>query len=216
MSEFLLKYAPPLGAGYLKLVKATSRYKIDGKENLIAARSVKGAAVWVVWHNRQLGALVLHQDINLGSVISQSFDGELIARVVKRLGHSPLRGSSTRGGTGALKALLRHAKNGFDVSITPDGPKGPRYQVQKGAAFAAIRTGLPVLPLGVAATPKKVFTKSWDNFQLPLPFSTVQIVYGKPLHFKKDDPIDEVQEEIRIALCRATERADELLGVSSP
>ena len=215
MSNWLVTLVPPLGVGYLKLVRLTGRYHETGLEHYHAARAEKGCALWVVWHNRLLGAITTHANKGIGAVISQSQDGELISRAVERMGYHALRGSSSRGGVEALRGVFRHARAGYDVVFTPDGPKGPRYEVQPGAAYAAQRLGLPVLPLGVAASPKKVFA-SWDRFQLPLPFSRVEIVYGKPLIFSKKDPVETIQEQIRDAIMAATLEADRILGVESP
>lgn len=213
--KLTLLIVPFLGALYLKLVKLTGTYRVEGGEHLESVEKGGRGSVWVVWHNRLIGAIILHRGKNVGALISQSYDGELIARVVERLGYTALRGSTTRGGAGALKAVLRHIRAGHAAVFTPDGPKGPRYEVQQGAAYAAMKAGVPVLPLGVAASGKKVF-RSWDRFQLPLPFSKVQVVYGVPLTFTGDEDVDEVREKIRAALTRATEEADRLLGVHSP
>jgi lysophospholipid acyltransferase (LPLAT)-like uncharacterized protein len=215
VADTLLKLAPPLGAGYLKLVRATSRYREHGIDNLFKAHEGESNAIWCVWHNRLIGAIAEHAWKGMGAVISQSRDGELIARTVERLGYVPLRGSTSRGEAMVLRKVLRHTRDGNDVVFTPDGPRGPRYQVQQGVAYAAMKLGLPVLPLGVGASSKKVFA-SWDRFQLPLPLGKVQIVYGKPLRFSPDDDIEEVMERIRVAITEATELADELLGVESP
>lgn len=213
--KLVLLIVPLLGALYLWLVKITGSYRVSGLAHLEAVEKGGKGSVWVVWHNRLIGAIILHRGKSVGALISQSYDGEIIARVVERLGFVPLRGSTTRGGTGALKAVLRHIRAGHAAVFTPDGPKGPRYEVQSGAAYAALKAGAPVLPLGVGSSPKKVF-RSWDRFQLPLPFSRVQVVYGAPLLFKGDEDLEEVREKIRDALTRATEEADRLLGVDSP
>jgi lysophospholipid acyltransferase (LPLAT)-like uncharacterized protein len=210
-----LKAAPPVGAAYLRFVNLTGRYRVTGEEHLQWIRREHGQALWVVWHNRLLGAIAMHGNENIGAVISKSKDGELIARAVERLGYTPLRGSTSRGQTGALKGLLRHVSKGFDVVVTPDGPRGPRYRVQPGAAWIAMKTGFPILPVGVGASPKVVF-KSWDRFQLPLPFGRVSVVYGKPLLFGKDEPVEEVREKIAAALTLATDEADRMLGTVSP
>jgi lysophospholipid acyltransferase (LPLAT)-like uncharacterized protein len=215
VSDWLVKLVPPIGAGYLRLLRAVARYREVGRERMESARAEAGGGVWVVWHNRLLGGIPLHIDRNFGAVISQSKDGELISRVVEMIGFVGLRGSSSRGGSEAFRAVMRHTRKGLDVVFTPDGPKGPRYQVQVGAAVAAMRTGKPVFPIGVGASPKMVFG-SWDRFQVPWPWSKIQMVYGEPLYFDKDQPVEEVQEAIRVALNAATEEADRRLGTESP
>jgi lysophospholipid acyltransferase (LPLAT)-like uncharacterized protein len=174
-----------------------------------------GAVLWAFWHNRLLGPLVSYRYQGTGVVISQSRDGELIARVVEGFGCVALRGSSSRGGSQALRGLLRHLRSGRDVAFTPDGPRGPRYTVRPGLAYLAAKTGLPVVPTGVAYSRKAVFA-SWDRFQLPLPFATVLLHLGSPLYVSADTPEETASQEIRRALAAATEAAEERLGVSSP
>lgn len=215
MNRWLLRIAPPLGARYLRLLKRVARYDEIGRERLEAARAEAGGGIFVIWHNRLLGGLPLHLDHNIGAVISQSDDGELLSRAMERIGFVGLRGSSSRGGSEAFRGVIKHLRKGFDVSLTPDGPKGPRYQVQPGAAVAAARSGKPVFTVGVGMSPKLVFG-SWDRFQAPWPWSKIKVVYGEPLYFHKDQPIEEVQEAIRAALTQVTEEADRLLGVESP
>jgi hypothetical protein len=157
----------------------------------------------------------VHRDEGIGVVISQSRDGELISRVVGGLGYVSLRGSSSRGGAQALRAVVRHIRRGGDVAFTPDGPRGPRYTVQPGVSYLARKTGHPVIPLGVGMSRKWV-VNSWDRFQVPLPLGTVRICYGEPLSFDADDPETVVTESIRAALAGATQEADALLGVRSP
>lgn len=213
--DWVMTLAPSLGAGFLRLVRLTSRYRVKGRENLDTIKRGPGRGVWVCWHNRLLGAIALHTSKNIGALISQSRDGELIARTVSRLGYAPLRGSTSRGSSGVLRAAMAHLEGGFDVVFTVDGPRGPRYVVQQGAAFAARNAGVPVLPVGIGATPKFVL-RSWDRFQIPLPFSRVQVVYGEPLTFARDESIDQVKRRIGEALTRVTEEADAMLGVVSP
>lgn len=214
MSDWVVRLVPPLGRGYLRLVSATSRYRMEGQELYQEARA-EGPVLFVFWHNRLLGPVMPYRGRGFGMVISRSRDGELASRLAAGLGYVPLRGSSSRGGAAAVLAVLRHIKSGFDVGITPDGPKGPRYRVQLGAAYAAARSGAPVVPLGVGMSRRAIFS-SWDRFQLPLPFGTIQLVHGRPLRFRRSDDPEQVAETIREALTAATERADQLLGVTSP
>lgn len=213
--DLLVALAPPLGRGYLRLAAATSRYRFAGRERLAAARARGGPILSCFWHNRLLGPVIPHRDERAGVVISQSRDGELVSRLVEGFGYVGLRGSTSRGGSGALRAVLAHLRQGLDIAVTPDGPKGPRYRVQQGIAYLAARTGLPVVPVGVGMSRKAVFS-SWDRFQVPLPFGTIQLVYGEPLVFGREDELEGVAEAIRSALSSMTDEADRLLGVTSP
>lgn len=215
MADFILNLAPALARGYLRLLGLTCRFSEEGIENYRLAHGEEGKAIWVLWHNRLLGPIPRHVRKNIGVVISQSRDGEMISRVVEPFGYKALRGSSSRGGAAALRGVLRHSKDGNIVAFTPDGPRGPRYTVHPGVAYAAQRTGLYVMPMGVSSSKKKVFG-SWDRFQMPLPFSRIQLVYGKPLLYSEEEGIEGFCESVRRGLISANERADELLGVTSP
>ena len=220
-----------LGRGYLRLVALTSRCRFLGLERVENGRVAGEPILWAIWHNRlvggvqgylwaawrnlSLGGAYPYRDQRIGVMISRSRDGELISRVVEGLGYAPLRGSTSRGGAIALRALLRHLKEGGDVVLTPDGPRGPRYEVQPGVAYLARKTGLAVIPVGIGMSRKKVF-RSWDRFQLPLPFGTVHVVFGDPVRAPREASDEDVAEAVRAALVEVNEEADASLGVVSP
>lgn len=210
-----MRLAAALGRGYLRLLQATCRFRQEGATEPVRAARERGPVLWAFWHNRLLGPLVPYRAQGSGVVISQSRDGELITRVVEGFGYVGLRGSSSRGGSQALRGLLRHLRAGRDVAFTPDGPRGPRYTVHPGLAYLAAKTGHPVVPMGVAYSRKAVFS-SWDRFQLPLPFATVLLHLAEPLHVSAEMPEGEADEAIRQALVAATEAAEARLGVRSP
>lgn len=214
MADWLAAAAPLLGRGYLRLIRATCRFRLEPWP-LAPDAGGGGVTLLALWHNRLLGPIVPYRQRGIGVVISRSRDGELISRVVAACGYVPLRGSSSRGGSAALRATLAHLQSGRDVVFTPDGPRGPRYRVQPGIAYAAAKSGRPVIPVGVGMT-RKLVVRSWDRFQLPLPFSAVQVCFGDPLTFGAADPVASIGEAIRQELAGVTARADRLLGVTSP
>ena len=108
MHSALLRWGPSLGAGYLRLVGATTRYRVVGEERVLAERRTRGPVLAAFWHNRLLGPVIPFRDRGSGVAISQSDDGELISRVVEAFGYVPIRGSSSRGGSQVLRAMLRH------------------------------------------------------------------------------------------------------------
>lgn len=211
MSSLLVKVVPPVTILYLRLLRATLTFREEGREKFDAL----GPSIWSVWHNRLMAPIMHLTGLGVGAVVSQSDDGEMITRVMLKFGIVGLRGSSSRGGANALRGILRHAKAGNPVAFTPDGPTGPRYKVKPGIAYAAQRSGLPVVPIGIASSRKKVFA-SWDRFQLPHPFATVQFIYGDPLYFDKDADVEEVCAKIEAATVEVNARADAMLGVESP
>jgi lysophospholipid acyltransferase (LPLAT)-like uncharacterized protein len=114
------------------------------------------SAILAFWHGRQLMmARVPYGGRGVDILISRHRDGELISRAMRSFGFSSVRGSTTRGGAAALKALIQRARAGRDLVITPDGPKGPRQIAQPGVIHLARATGLPIFPVAFGASKKK-------------------------------------------------------------
>ena len=133
------------------------------------------------------------------------------------LGFNTSRGSSTRGGTGAIRGLLEAGSQRADIGITPDGPRGPACRCQPGVIYLAKRSGLPVVPVGVCYRPS-IRMKSWDRFMIPLPFSRGVIVYGEPASYDvavSKDAIAEAQQDLEERVRAATEEADYACGNKS-
>jgi lysophospholipid acyltransferase (LPLAT)-like uncharacterized protein len=130
------------------------------------------------WHEGLLAPL--RTRIKIQMLISQHADGELITQVCRWLGFDVIRGSTTRGGSEALLAMMRNSDRAAHLGITPDGPKGPRRKLQLGMIFVASETGLPVVPVGIGFT-HAWRANSWDRFALPRPFSTICGVVSEPI-----------------------------------
>jgi lysophospholipid acyltransferase (LPLAT)-like uncharacterized protein len=128
----------------------------------------------------------------LAALVSASKDGALLAAVLGKFGVEQIRGSSSRRGPQALLELTSHAKRGYDLAVTPDGPKGPRYVVQLGVIALAQVTGLPIIPV-TCNTHSKICLKSWDRFQIPLPFSRCELILNKPIFVPRE--VDETGRE---------------------
>lgn len=137
----------------------------------------------------------------MAAMVSASRDGALLTQVLEWFDVQPVRGSTSRRGPQALRELAGWAKRGLDLAITPDGPRGPRYRVQEGVVALAQLTGLPLLPVGYRLHPK-IEARSWDRFQIPLPFSRVDVFFGQPLRIPRRADADE-----REALRRQLEAA---------
>ncbi len=173
-----------LGARLLSLWCRTLRIEYRGREHLDAVHA-SGQYIAALWHARILVPVYAHRRTGAVVLVSQSKDGEIIARVLERLGYQTVRGSTTRGGLRSLAALIRQVKLENRPSVfTPDGPQGPRFRVQAGVITAARKTGYPILPLSCSADRMKVFS-SWDRFILPCPFTTCRIAYGDLIHVPK-------------------------------
>ena len=141
--------------------------------------------VLAFWHGRMVYFIHLYHRQRFTVLVSQSQDGEIISQILARFGVHTTRGSTSRGGTRALLEVVKRLRQGFHIGITPDGPRGPRYQVQPGIVMIAKKTGAPILPATYSAKWRTVFG-SWDAFLLPLPFSRVVVVYGEPVYVPPD------------------------------
>jgi lysophospholipid acyltransferase (LPLAT)-like uncharacterized protein len=134
--------------------------------------------LYAFWHDTLLFPTAYSTRIHV--LISQHGDGELIAQVCRHLRIGTVRGSTTRGGARALLNLLKLSKRSH-LGVTPDGPRGPRRQVQLGLIFLASSTGLPIVPVGIGYERAWRF-RSWDRFALPWPGSGVSCVMAPPIH----------------------------------
>ena len=137
----------------------------------------------------------------LAALISASKDGGLLAGILECFGVQPVRGSTSRRGPQALLELTTRAERGYDLAITPDGPRGPCYVVQEGVMSLAQVTGLPIVPFSYNAR-WKIRLKSWDRFQIPLPFSRCEMIFEKPIRVPRD-ATDAGREALRLELQNA-------------
>jgi lysophospholipid acyltransferase (LPLAT)-like uncharacterized protein len=138
--------------------------------------------IFCLWHNRLAISMLVHRRYprNLAALVSASRDGALLAAFLEAFGVQPVRGSSSRRGPQALLEMVGWAERGFDLAVTPDGPRGPRYVVQPGVIALAQITGLPIIPVSSNSRSKFSF-RSWDRFQIPLPFGRCRITLHEPL-----------------------------------
>jgi len=167
------------------------------------------------WHGHLLVFAFRQRGAGLATLISQSKDGEYIARVVQRWGFTVLRGSSSRGGSGALRSMVRVLRDGQSLAVTPDGPRGPRRRLKPGSLLAARMSGVPILPTAAAAT-RAWWLGGWDRFLVPKPLARVRLVYGQPRTIPRDaDDADlaRIGGEIETEMNALTERAERALGV---
>jgi lysophospholipid acyltransferase (LPLAT)-like uncharacterized protein len=143
--------------------------------------------IFCLWHNRLAISMIVHRRYprKLAALVSASKDGALLAAVLGRFGVEQIRGSSSRRGPQALLELTSHAKRGYDLAVTPDGPRGPRYVVQEGVIALAQVTGLPIIPV-TCNTHLKICLKSWDRFQIPLPFSRCELILNEPIFVPRE------------------------------
>lgn len=188
-------------AALIRLLAATWRYRVRGWEHVAAARATGRPVIYVLWHSRILPLLYHRRDEGLALLISRHRDGGYLAELSQRWGYRVVRGSSQRGGDVGLLGLVRHLRQGGEVALTPDGPRGPAERMKPGALAAAQHANALVIAAGARAS-SAWWIRSWDRFCLPKPFAAVQIVYGSPFGV----------DQGKIALRQAMTRAEQDLG----
>lgn len=198
MSELRFESAGVLGAGLVAALFATTRATRVGSDHYERFRREGRPVMFVFWHGQLLPLVHYHRREGIVVLVSEHEDGEYITRVLERNGFTTVRGSSTRGGTKGLKGLVRSAREGRDLAVTPDGPRGPRGEFKPGALLAAQMAELPVIPISVRASSGWRF-RSWDGFLVPRPLARITIEYHEPRWVPRDADrkrITEMAEDI--------------------
>jgi lysophospholipid acyltransferase (LPLAT)-like uncharacterized protein len=169
-----------LGTLLLRGLAATWRIRVHGRTPSRARRAAGAPPVILtLWHGQMLPILVAHRGEPCTVLVSEHRDGEIIARILAAFGFHAARGSTTRGGSRALLQLAQLVRDGHDIAITPDGPRGPRREMAPGALLIAQRTGAPLVPL-VAHCSATWRLRTWDAFEIPKPFARVTVLYDTP------------------------------------
>jgi lysophospholipid acyltransferase (LPLAT)-like uncharacterized protein len=189
-----------LGAPVLGALMRTARFSLTGEEVCAAVHDAGKPIIFALWHGRLLPLTWYHRHRGVATLISASRDGEYIARVVQRWGYTVVRGSSSRGGGKALREMVKLARSGQDLALTPDGPRGPREEVKPGVILAAQLSGGTLLPVS-AGSDRAWWFEGWDRFLVPRPFARIRIAYGTPVHVPRSAPPEEV-ERIRLGVER--------------
>ena len=193
----------------IRLLGVTLRVEKAGTGNIARARSISSEIIFAFWHGRLLLLTYTHRNEGIDVLVSTHQDGEYIARVITGLGFGTVRGSSTRGGAGAVFRLTGTAAARHDIGITPDGPRGPRERCRPGVIYLAKRNRMPVVPVGVSHSPSLVLA-SWDRFMIPMPFARCMIVYGEPVVYDAsmcretiEEAARDLEERIRVVVREA-------------
>ena len=175
----------------------------------VHAEHIDGTPRYIIafWHECILGAMHSRWRKPTTAMISRSKDGEIVTGVVQLYGIDTARGSSNRGGSSALREILRDVQGGKNIAFTPDGPKGPRREVKDGVVYAAKMTGLPVVPFHFTAKAKKRL-RSWDRMIVPRPFTRAVFLYGAPIAVPRDGDVEEWRLKIERQMRDLAEEAE--------
>ena len=208
-----LAIGPALGAIAVRVLGGTLRVELEGVATVRPFWEQRRPLIYAIWHGRMLMAPWLNARLRrtdrarrVIGLASRSGDGELVARYAAKFDVGVIRGSSSRGGAAAVRALAGAVRAGDDVVIVPDGPRGPARRVAPGVVALAAMTGAPVIPLGIGAFPSRIL-KTWDRFLIPAPFACVAFVFAAPITVDDGDRNAAVTV-IEHALDEATELAD--------
>ena len=200
---------------YMRFLYLSSRKKFADAHHLTQFLNGDQPALLVAWHNRNilspfafLSQRPRHR--RMVPIASASKDGGLAAWAMWGLGLPCVRGSSSRGGAGALKKMIRLVREGKDLAFTPDGPRGPLHHVHEGVLIAAKMTGAPIVPLTFQAKHHRRL-KSWDRMIIPRPFTRLNFVYGEPLYIPRNADAEALQafgQTLKNRLLALGERAE--------
>jgi lysophospholipid acyltransferase (LPLAT)-like uncharacterized protein len=198
--RMLLAFAPVAAEGVIRSLSRLMRLEVIGEETFQPLLDKKQAVIYAFWHDQLLMMVKAYRgEKNVRILISASRDGELIARTMGRFGFATVRGSSNRGATESLKQMLRLAKSGTSLIVTPDGPTGPRHQLKAGVAQVACRSGCPVVPLAFVCSHGYRFG-SWDRFLLPFPWARGVYSFGKPLSCSAGESVQGFMARVQLAM----------------
>jgi len=203
-----------IGTPLIEGLGATYHWRERGVETLERLAREGRQPIFAFWHGRILAATLYFRDRGIVVITSENFDGEWIARIIRRFGYETARGSTSRGGGRALVQLRRDMKAGSPTAFTVDGPRGPARVVQPGAVWLSSATGHPIVPFHIEARSSWT-VRSWDRHQVPKPGTEIAIAIGEPLEVppKADETaIEAARQELETALVRLEAQSLAMLG----
>lgn len=207
------RLAASLIAQYVRLVWLTNKCEYIGQENPAPYWQQCKPIIACFWHGRLLMMLKSwHSSQKLHMLQSAHPDGEIMQHLVKKFGFGSIVGSSSKGGKKAFLQSVKALKNGGAIGVTPDGPRGPRYQASLGIIVMARLGGVSILPASYSST-RGIFIRSWDRFFLPLPFGRIVVMYGPPIETANSSKSDEeLRQALEDSLKDLTQKADLYCG----
>jgi lysophospholipid acyltransferase (LPLAT)-like uncharacterized protein len=176
----------------IALIGATVRWESEGDSYLDDIYKSGHRAIFTFWHGRIFPATYYWRNRGIVVMTSMNRDGEIIAQCIQRFGYGAARGSSTRGGFRALAEMAREIREGRDAAFTIDGPRGPRYIAKQGPVLLALKTGAAIFCFHISMK-RKIQFKSWDQFQIPMPFTKAVVLKAPPIWV----PADSTEEFLR-------------------
>ena len=205
---------PWIGFFIYWLWSSSWRLRCIESDGLKRAKANGEPIVFAHWHGDELMMMALVAPYKIATMTSTSKDGELMDFAIRRMGAATSRGSSTRGGIGALKGLIRLMGQGYNGSMAVDGPKGPIYKVKPGVFELSRLAKAKIVPMGAAPASSFRFHKSWNKARLPKPFSRVVVWFSEPLEMitREQSPHDPILiERLEREIAKACQSAEDAL-----
>lgn len=196
---WMLKYVGWTVTVLIGIVALTWRVRFIGREYIDGLTRDRKPFVLVFWHGDMLMGWYFHRGRRYSSLVSMSKDGDVLAEILRRWKYTVIRGSSSKGGKDARSQMENLVRSGHVLVVTPDGPRGPRYEMKMGALRTAQKTGVPVVPVTFTVTHAYTL-RSWDKFTVPLPFSRIIVQYRAPEIIDPEltgDALNEYREEFQ-------------------
>src|SRR5215468_6834156 len=199
-----------IGYVAIALIGRTVRWRSEGDAYLDDIYKSGNRAIFTFWHGRIFTATYYWRNRQIVVMTSMNRDGDAIAQCIQRLGYSAARGSSSRGGFRALGEMARAIRQGRDAAFTIDGPRGPKYVAKQGPVLLALKTGAAIFCFHISLQ-HKIQLKSWDEFQIPLPFTRALVLKAAPIWVPADASeahLRDLHEQMQATLDRLRIEAD--------
>lgn len=193
-SRFLIGLGGLLGTQAIRLWMSTLHYRIAYHDPALDPGSphCRGQKIYLFWHEYILLPLYMRGHCNLAMLLSRHRDAEILSHVARHMGFSFVRGSTNRGGVAALRELFRTGRQ-MHLTITPDGPRGPRRRMAPGPIYLASRLGLPLVLLGFGYDRPWRAERAWDRFAVPRPWSRARVVVAPEMFVPPELDRDEIE-----------------------
>jgi len=199
----------------IALLRATLRVGLLNRRHYSELQARRVPILFALWHGRMFLPIDVHRHEGIVTMASKSLDGNIITCWLENNGYLVTRGSTSRGGSEALRRMVRQVRLGHNVALTVDGPRGPARVVQSGVVRLARITNAWILPISFSSS-WPLFLTSWDRYLLPKPFSRNVVAYGEPFAVPQEMSDEEALAKIRAALDEVTADADRSAGVRPP
>ena len=200
-----------VGAKYIKFVSFTNSWSFINKKYVENLWKKNEAFILCFWHGRLLMMpLSWNKEKKINVLISTHSDGQLLSKTVKHFNIETITGSSSKGGSEAIRNIIKSLKSGISIGMTPDGPRGPRMKVNSAIIKIASLTGHKIVPLSYSVK-NKFFLNSWDRFLVALPFGKGCFIWGEPIKVKRNISNNEdskLSNKLEKILLKLTKEAD--------